>query len=106
MRLGGIILYVLFLPLAPLAYLLLPMMILWNPVRAKESMRAIDQFCNAFYLNGSGRESVSSHAWRDYSDRKVLWAVFVVWLTDLLQKGHCKQANAFEQPVQEFIANG
>ena len=75
MRLGGIIIYLLFLPLAPLAYVLLPLMILWNPARAKESMRAVDQFCNAFYTNGIGRESTSSHAWRD---RERPWARLVM----------------------------
>lgn len=100
MRLGGIILYLLFLPLAPVAYLLLPVMILWNPVRAKETMRAVDMMCNAFFLNGIGRESVSSHSWRA---RGVWWADFVIWLTDLLEAGHCRQANYYEQPVVDFI---
>ena len=100
MRLGGIILYLLFLPLAPLAYVLLPLMILWDPARAKETMRAVDQFCNAFYTNGIGRESTSSHAWRD---RERPWARLVIRLTDPLQNGHCQAANAHEQPVVDFI---
>lgn len=105
MRLGGLILYALFLPLAPLAYLLLPVMIVWNPVRAKEALRSVDQFCNAFWTNGSGRESLSSHAWRDANGSESVWARFVVWLTDKIQAGHCQEANRHEQPIQEFIAN-
>lgn len=100
MRLAGLILFLLFLPMAPLAYLLMPVMILWNPARVKEAMRAIDQFCNAFYVNGSGRESLSSHSWRA---RGVWWADFVIWLTDKIQKGHCEGANGHEQPIQDFI---
>ena len=100
MRLGGIILYALFFPLLVVGFSVLPILILWNPVRAKEAMRAVDQFCNAFWLNGSGRESVSSHSWRE---RGQWWARFVIGLTDLLERGHCEQANKFEQPVKDFI---
>lgn len=100
MRLGGIILYVLFAPLAVAGFLFLPFLILWNPRRAKESMRSVDQFCNAFWLNGIGRESVSSHAWRK---KEMLWARFVICLTDALERGHCEQANKFEQPIVDFI---
>lgn len=100
MRLGGIVLYLLFLPLAPIAYLMLPFMILWNPQRAKESMRAVDMFCNAFYLGGHGRESVSSHSWRA---RGTWWADFVIWLTNKLQDRHCEIANGIEQPIVDFI---
>lgn len=100
MRIGGIILWLLFLPLTVAGYCLQPLMILWNPTRAKESMRAVDQFNNAFWINGSGRESVSSHSWRA---RGLWWANFVIALTDKLQAGHCQEANRHEQPVQDFI---
>ena len=100
MRLGGILLYLLFLTLAPVAYLLLPVMILINPVRAKESMRAVDQLCNAFFTNGLGRESLSSHSYRYQG---AWWADFVVWLTDKIQDGHCREANRIEQPIVDFI---
>lgn len=102
MRLGGLILYVLFLIPTVAGYVLLPFSILLDPARMKEAMRAVDQFNNAFWLNGSGRESVSSHSWRA---RGVWWADFVIGLTDKLQSGHCEEANKHEQPVQDFINN-
>lgn len=100
MRLGGLILYLLFVVETVLGFLLLPLIILWNPARAKETMRAVDQFNNAFWLNGIGRESVSSHCWRD---RGKWWSDFVIGLTNLMQKGHCEEANRHEQPVVDFI---
>lgn len=102
MRLGGLILYALFLLPTVAGYVLLPFAILLYPARMKEAMRAVDQFNNAFWLNGSGRESVSSHSWRA---RGVWWADFVIWLTDKLQSGHCEESNKHEQPVQDFINN-
>lgn len=102
MRLGGLILYALFLVLTVAAYVLLPFAILADPARMKEAIRAVDQFNNAFWLNGSGRESVSSHSWRA---RGVWWADFVICLTNLMQAGHCEEANKHEQPVQDFIRN-
>lgn len=104
MRLGGLILYFLFIVETLLGLFLLPFMILWNPQRAKEAMRGVDQFNNAFYTNGIGRESLSSHSWRAYqSAESPKWARFVVWLTDKIQKGHCEEANRHEQPVVDFI---
>lgn len=100
MRLGGIILYALFFVLTLVGYLVLPFAILVDPVRMKESMRAIDQFNNAFWLAGSGRESVSSHCWRG---RGMWWADFVIWLTNKMQAGHCQEANRHEQPIVDFI---
>lgn len=103
MRLGGLILYMLFLPLSIVGYALLPVcIVVMGPERFKEALRAVDQFNNAFWLNGSGRESVSSHSWRE---RGAWWADFVIWLTNLMQAGHCKEANKHEQPVQDFINN-
>lgn len=102
MRVGGIILFMLFLVPTILAFVLTPFGILWNPVRMKEAVRAIDEFNNAFWLNGFGRESVSSHCGRVQS---TWWARFVIRLTDALQKGHCKEANKNEQPVVDFINN-
>lgn len=100
MRLGGLILFILFLVQTVAGYCLLPFCILWSPERFKEALRSIDQFNNAFWLNGLGRESVSSHSWRA---RAAPWARFVVWLTDKLQAGHCQEANRHEQPVVDFI---
>lgn len=102
MRLGGIILYALFLIPSVFGFVLLPFFILLSPERMKEAMRSVDQFNNAFWLNGSGRESVSSHSWRD---RGEWWATFVIRLTDKLQSGHCQEANRHEQPIQDFINN-
>lgn len=56
--------------------------------------RALDHLHNAL-IGGSAYESISSRAWRE-RDRP--WARFVIWFTDLLQKGHCEGANAMEQP--------
>ncbi len=100
MRFGGVILFLLFLIPTVTAYVLQLFGILVSPVRFKEAMRAIDQFNNAFWLNGSGRESCSSHAWRA---RGVWWADFIIWLTDKLQAGHCREANRHEQPIVDFI---
>lgn len=94
------ILFLLFFPLTVAAYFILPMAILWNPSRFKEAMRAVDQFNNAFWLYGSGRESVSSHAWRE---KDMWWGKFVVWITDHIQPGHCQEANKLEQPIVDFI---
>lgn len=102
MRLGGLILFLLLAPGGFIALALLLPMILWNPERAKEAMRAVDQLNNAFWLNGEGRESVSSHAWRD---KQEMWAQVVIALTDNIQKGHCQEANRLEQPVVDFINN-
>lgn len=100
MRIGGLILYALFLLPTVVGYVLLPFAILLDPARMKEAIRVVDQFNNAFWLNGSGRESVSSHSWRE---RGAWWARFVIWLTDKLEKGHCKEANRHEQRIQDFI---
>lgn len=100
MRLGGLVLYLLFLVPSVAAFLVLPLAILAGPRRMKEALRAVDQFNNAFWLNGAGRESVSSHAWRA---RGAWWADFVIRLTDAIQAGHCREANRHEQPVQDFI---
>jgi hypothetical protein len=100
MRIGGLILFALFLIPTVIGYCLLPFAILINPGRMKEATRSVDQFNNAFWLNGSGRESVSSHSWRD---RCAWWSDFVIWLTDKIQAGHCKEANRHEQPIQDFI---
>lgn len=102
MRIGGLIFYALFMIPTVFGYVLLPFAVLLNPVRMKEAIRALDQFNNAFWLNGSGRESVSSHSWRA---RGAWWADFVIWLTDKFQKGHCEAANKNEQPIVDFINN-
>lgn len=102
MRIGGIVLFFLFLVPTIAAFMVLPLAILASPKRMKEAMRSVDQFNNAFWLNGSGRESVSSHAWRA---RGTWWADFVILLTDYLQAGHCQEANKHEQHIQDFINN-
>lgn len=118
MRLGGLILAAIFLPL-PWLLAQLPWWAFWGgaivlmlcaPVaRLREILRALDQLHNAVLFGGSARESVSSHAWRDLpvtiDDKNYcsIWAWCVVKFTDLLQKGHCQEANRHEQPVVDFI---
>lgn len=104
MRLAGLILWLLFLPLVVLA---IPAVLFFVAFAAssefqqvREMLRALDQTCNAVWLGGSGRESCSSHAWRA---RGVWWADFIIWLTDKLQPGHCQEANRHEQPIVDFI---
>lgn len=104
MRLGGLILWLLFLPLVVPAIPAVLFFVLFASEdefsQVREMLRAIDQLCNAAWFSGSGRESCSSHAWRA---RGVWWADFIIWLTDKLQAGHCQEANRHEQPIVDFI---
>ena len=100
-RLAGFALMTVVVPLALLGYL-----ILWwvgffgRTERGRSGVRALDHFVNATVFNGYAWESVSSHAWRVRHRR---WARGVIWLTDLLQKGHCQRANKREQPVLDLV---
>lgn len=103
MRLGGLILYALFFFPTIIGYVRLAFRIAFgDPAKCKEAMRAIDQFNNAEWLNGLGRETVSSHSWRA---RGAWWADFVIRLTDKIQAGHCQESNRHEQPIVNFINN-
>lgn len=100
-RLGGLILWVLLFVPAALGILLLPALILFASIeRAKPALRAWDHIANAALFAGSPYESLSSHSWRE---RTKWWAKAVIWITDLLQKGHCEEANRHEQPVVDAI---
>ncbi len=99
-QLYAFILWAIFLLPTASAVLLMPLRILFADIeQVKELLRAQDQMTNAFWLNGHARETVSSHAWRVPQ----LWADFVIWFTDLFEKGHCMKANKSEQPVIDFI---
>lgn len=102
MRLAAVILWLLLLIPALVALLLVPLMALLDPRRVREPVRAIDQLVNAFWFNGLGRESLSSHSWRE---RHKWWAKLVIWFTNKLVQGHCEDANKREQPIVDFINN-
>lgn len=75
---------------------LFPIIIWFHPNR-KEYARCIDQMVNAGLFMGEGRESLSSHSWRDQIKP-------IIRLTDtLIELGHCREANGHEQPVIDFI---
>jgi len=80
---------------AALAIVLFPIVV-WPHPNRKEYARCIDQIVNAFLFMGEGRESVSSHSWRDKIKP-------VLWLTSFIDAEHCKEANRHEQPVVDFI---
>lgn len=100
MRIAALVLWFLLLLPALGALFIVPFLALFNPRRAKEPIRAIDQLVNAFWFNGYGRESLSSHSWRE---RHKWWARFVVWFTDKMVAGHCKDANEREQKIVNSI---
>lgn len=83
---------------ALLALLFWPLRLVGGAKAAKETMRAIDQLTNAFWFGGLGRESLSSHAWRSGIRP-------IIWLTDLVEPGHCCEANRHEQPVVDVITS-
>lgn len=100
-RVGGLILWLLLFIPAALGILLLPFLILFASIeRAKPALRAWDHIANAALFAGSPYESLSSHSWRA---RDRWWAKAVIWIADLLQKGHCEEANKHEQPVVDAI---
>ncbi len=77
------------------ALLLWPLKLLGGAAAAKETVRGIDGLCNAF-LGGLSRESLSSRSWREQIKP-------VIWLTDLVEQGHCREANRHEQPIVDVI---
>jgi len=100
-RLGGTVLMCAIVPMAIAGYLLIVLIGLFGKVeRGRQGVRAMDHFVNATLFNGYAWESISSHAWRE-QDRK--WAKFVIWLTDIFQKDHCKRSNKREQPIIDLM---
>ena len=99
-RAGCLMLYILFLPSALLALLLLPLVILFKPLRAKQTIRTLDELVNCFWFNGSAYESLSSHAW---TKRHTWWGKLVIGFTDLIEKGHCQTSNEYEQRIVKFV---
>ena len=97
---GGIALWLGLAPLTILAVLLLPFLVLFAPLRSRHSMRVFDELTNTFWFGGSSYESLSSHAWKA---KNTWWGAFVVWITDLVEPGHCKRANEYEQRIVEFV---
>lgn len=100
-RLAGFLVMTAIVPLAVLGYLLL----VWigffgRTARGRAGVRAMDHFVNATLFNGYAWESVSSHAWRA-RDRR--WARVIIWLTDRVQKDHCRRANKREQPLVDLM---
>ena len=81
------------------ALLFWPVRMAGGVLGAKETVRAIDQLVNAFWFGGLGRESLSSHAGREQIRP-------VVWLTDLVEPGHCAEANRREQPIVDVLNRG
>jgi hypothetical protein len=100
-RLGGTVLMCAIVPMAVAGYLLIVLIGLFGKVeRGRQGVRAMDHFVNATLFNGYAWESISSHAWREKEQR---WAKFVIWLTDLFQKGHCKRSNKREQDIIDLM---
>jgi len=100
-RFAGFLLMTAIVPLALAGYLLLVWVGFFGRTeRGRSGVRALDHFVNATLFNGYAWESVSSHAWRMRHRR---WARWVIWFTNLLQKGHCQRANKREQPVVDLM---
>jgi hypothetical protein len=100
-RLAGFLLMAAIVPMAIAGYLLLCVVgLMGRTERGRAGVRALDQFVNATLFDGYAWESVSSHAWR-CRDRR--WARWVIRITDLFQKGHCRRANKREQPVVDLV---
>lgn len=101
-RLAGFVLMTLLVPMALAGYLLLVAVGLFGRAsRGRAGVRALDHFVNATLFNGNAWESMSSHAWRE-RERK-WWARWVIRLTDVVQKDHCRKANKREQPVVDLV---
>lgn len=100
-RLAGFLVMTAIVPLAVLGYLLLVWIGFFGRTeRGRAGVRAMDHFVNATLFNGYAWESVSSHAWRA-RDRR--WARVIIWLTDRVQKDHCRRANKREQPLVDLM---
>jgi hypothetical protein len=100
-RLAGFALMTAIVPLAFCGYLMLWWVGLFGrPERGRAGVRALDHFVNATLLDGYAWESMSSHAWRA-RDRR--WARWVIRVTDLFQKDHCRRANKREQPLVDLM---
>jgi hypothetical protein len=99
-RAGSMMLYILFLPSAVLALLCLPLVILFAPLRARQTVRTLDELVNCFWFDGSAYESLSSHAW---TAKETWWGKLVIGFTDLIEKGHCEESNAFEQKIVKYV---
>jgi hypothetical protein len=100
-RLAGFLLLLVIAPMAILGYLTMCVAgTLGFNARARAGVRALDHFVNASLFNGYAWESVSSHAWRE---QHRWWARWIIKITDLFQKDHCKRANKREQPVVDFV---
>jgi hypothetical protein len=100
-RLAGFLLMTAIVPMALLGYLILCAVgITGRNERARAGVRALDHFVNASVFNGYAWESVSSHAWRE---QHRWWARWVIRITDLFQKDHCRRANKREQPLVDFV---
>lgn len=101
MKLAGLILWAIFALPCALAVLLAPLALLIFPTeRMKPVIRCMDHLTNAALFAGSAYESVSSHSWRE---RDRWWAKLVIAFCDVLQKGHCEEANKREQPRVDFM---
>lgn len=100
-RMAGFLLMTIVVPLALVGYLMLVVIGFTGPnSRGRAGVRALDHFVNATVFNGYAWESLSSHAWRERDKR---WARAIIWLTDHLQKDHCRRANKREQPVVDLV---
>ena len=101
-RIGGVILYLLLAPMTLTAVVLLPLMILFAPLRSRQPMRTFDEMANTFWFNGSAYESLSSHAW---DARHTWWGKLIIAVTNLSDQGHCQRANEFENQIVEQARN-
>ena len=100
-RLAGFLLMTAIVPMALVGYIILCLVgIAGRNARARAGVRALDHFVNASVFNGYAWESVSSHAWRE---QHRWWARWVIRITDLFQKDHCRRANKREQPLVDFV---
>lgn len=67
----------------------------------RQCFRTVDHFVNVTLFGGYAWESLSSHAWRERSNK--FWAPFIICIADIFHKGHCRKANLREQEIIDIV---
>lgn len=105
-RLAGLVLFAMLALVAVPGLVLLPLLILFGPVdAARRALRGLDMFGNSAVFGGSPYESISSHVGREMRSVEPVpwWALMLDALLDLIQAGHCEEANRREQPIVDAV---
>lgn len=100
-RAVGLLLLALLLPVALLGFVCMVAEILCGDIgRARNALRAFDNFGNAGAFGGHWATTISATCWlkRDYPP-----CAAIVWLLDQLQPGHCQAAAAQEADIRAFF---